>query len=127
MASTGALRGEPLDLVDELVLHGGLELAAGLLDRRAVLELDERLFDVGVDAAEHARQQIVAEQHGLGGHRLAVVVALMKPHHRLGHRAEQPLAAHRLVGDRHVVCSLALRIGAHAGQKDENRTSSKRP
>ena len=56
------------------------------------LQLDHRLLDVGVDAAEHAGEQVVAEHQGLGRHRRAVVVALVQRDHRVGHRHEQRIA-----------------------------------
>jgi hypothetical protein len=41
------------------------------------LDFDHRLFDVGVDTAEHAGEEVIAEQDRFCGDRLAVVVALM--------------------------------------------------
>jgi hypothetical protein len=46
---------------DELVLHGGLEGAAGFLDGGGALQFDQRLLDVGVDASEYAGEQVAAE------------------------------------------------------------------
>ena len=65
------------------------------------LQLDHRLLDVGVDAAEHAGQQVVAQQQGLGGDGRAVVVALVQRDHRVGHGDEQRVAGQGRVGGRH--------------------------
>jgi hypothetical protein len=54
--------------------------------------LDHCLLDVGIDASEHADEQLVAEHQCFGGHWLAVVVALVKSDHRLGHGGEQLIA-----------------------------------
>jgi hypothetical protein len=40
------------------------------------LEFDHRLLDVRLDAAEYAREEVVAEEERFGGDRLAMVVAL---------------------------------------------------
>jgi hypothetical protein len=48
------------------VLHGGLERAADFLNRGAALQLDHRLLDVGIDAPEHAREQVALEQRIAG-------------------------------------------------------------
>ena len=53
---------------------------------RGALELDQRLLDVGVDAAEHAGQQVVTHHLTLGRARRAVVVPLVEHDHRLGDR-----------------------------------------
>jgi uncharacterized protein YbcI len=92
---------ETLDGIDEFVLHGVLERVAGLLDDRAALDLDHRLLHVRVDAAEHARDQVIAEHQRFGGDRLAVVVALVEAHHRHGHGVEQRVAGENIVSGRH--------------------------
>ena len=51
--------------------------------------LDRRLLDVGVDAAEHARELIVGQHRRLGGHRLAAVIEPVKADDRVGHGGEQ--------------------------------------
>jgi hypothetical protein len=48
-------------------------------------------------------------QQALGGHRRAVVVALVQGDHRIGHRIEEGLAGQGIVGGRHAAFSLALR------------------
>ena len=98
--------------VDELVLHRVLEGAAGFLHDRRALQLDHRLLDVGVDAAEHAGEQIVAEQQRLGGDGRAVVVALVQRDHRS--RSRRRAARRRsaeVSGAGMAACSLVLRIG----------------
>jgi hypothetical protein len=62
--------GQPLDLGDEAVLHRPLKDAARFVNQRLALELDHRLLDVGVDVAEHAREQVLAHHQGGRGVRL---------------------------------------------------------
>src|SRR6201999_330686 len=57
-----AAAGELLDGLDEAVLHRRLERAAVLRHHRCAFELDQRLLDFGVDAAEHAGEQVVAHE-----------------------------------------------------------------
>ncbi len=74
-----------LDLVDEplcMAVWKALRVSCTTVER---CELDHRLLDVGVDAAENAREQIIAEHPGLGADGRAVVVALVQHHHRFGH------------------------------------------
>src|ERR1700729_397229 len=115
--------GEGLDGVDELVLHRVLKRVAGLLNHSAALDFDHRLLNVGVDPSEHAREQVIAEQHRFGGDRLAVVIPLVKLNHRVGHGGEEVTTGERNFGGRHSAFSLVLRVGARARQKNENQTS----
>src|ERR1700722_3151693 len=75
--------GKTLYRIDELLLHGALESVTCIPYGWSAFELDHRLLDIRVDAAEHTRQEIVTEHPGLGAHRLAVVVAQMQRDHRL--------------------------------------------
>src|SRR5450759_479636 len=93
--------GEVLDCVDELVLHGVLEGAAVVFDDGSSLELDHRLLDLGVDAAEHAGEEVVAEHLCLGAHRGSVVVALVEHDHCFGHGEKQFIAAQGTADGRH--------------------------
>ena len=88
-----------------------------LLHDRCPLELDHRLLDVGVDAAHDAGEQIVAEQQGLGGHRVAVVVALVQRDHRVGDGGEQRIAGQGRVGAGMAAFSLVLRWVARARRR----------
>ena len=87
------------------------------------LQLDHRLLDVGVDAAEHAGEQVVAEQQRLGRHRRAVVVALVQ---RRPSRRSPPRAGHRRSGERLgadiAAFSLVLRGGFAREAKGEDPT-----
>jgi hypothetical protein len=62
---------------DEAVFHGLLKGAAGLVDHRVALELDHRLFDVGVDVAEQAGEQVRAHHPGASRLWPSAVVALV--------------------------------------------------
>jgi hypothetical protein len=53
---------QTFDSSNELVLHSVLKRATGLLQDRRALEIDHRLLDLGEDASEHAREQIIAEE-----------------------------------------------------------------
>jgi hypothetical protein len=71
------------------------------LDHRGALDLDHRFLDVGVHATQHAGKQVIAEHQGLGGDRLAVVVALMKRDRRFGHPGEELIAGQDRIRSRH--------------------------
>jgi hypothetical protein len=92
---------EPLDGADELLLHGQLEGVAGLGDDRGALQLDHRLLHVGVDAAQHADEQVAAHELRLRRDRLAVVIALVERHHGGRDRLEELVALQGSVGGRH--------------------------
>jgi len=94
--------GKPLHVCDERLAHRLLELAACLLDDRGALDLDQRLLHVRVHAAHHDRQEVVAEQLGLRGDRLAMVVALVQRDHALGYRFKKRLTGVGWVGGRNV-------------------------
>jgi uncharacterized protein YbcI len=93
---------EPLDLVDEALLHRILEGAAGFLHEGHPLQLDHRLLDVGIDAAHDDGEQVVLEQLGLRADRDPVVVALVQGDHRRGHGGQQLLAVQRWGRGRHM-------------------------
>jgi|SRR5450755_1608528 len=88
------------------------------------LQFDHRLLDVGVDAAEYADEHLVAEQRRFRGHRLAVVVALVKRDHRFGHSGEWLIADQRRIGGRHAAFSLVLR--ADGAREAEGRGPNER-
>lgn len=89
----------------QLDVGRGLEGAAGLLDARGVLQFDHRFVDVGVHACEHTRQQLIVEQHGLGGHQVDRVLELARlrpPGDRRPGPAEPPAQALTQLAQREV-------------------------
>lgn len=76
--------GQPLHLLDELVLHRVLKGASGFLHDGRALQLDHRHLDLCVDTAQNTCEEIPTEHHRLGSHRLAVVVALVQSDHCKG-------------------------------------------
>jgi hypothetical protein len=74
------------------------------------VHLDHRLLDVGVDPAQDAGQQVVAEHQRLRADGNAVVVAPMQRDHRVGHCGEERVAGKRRWGG-HEGQLLVLRLG----------------
>ena len=114
---------ELLDGGDEAPLHGVLEDAARLVHGRLLLELDQGLLDLGVDAAEPADQH-VAGQLGAGGRGLAAVVSLVQRDEGVVDRLEHVVAERGAlcVGHRYCLSSKPDHMTTPRGSRERTRS-----
>jgi len=88
------------------------------------LQFDHRLLNRRVDPAEHAREQIAAQQQRLGGDRGAVVVALVQRHDGIGYGGEQLVTGERSACGRH--CGLLSPPSRQGRARGEGRGPDER-